>query len=112
MSLHEPARFFSLCPVSARQVGGVARDHCLKGGRYSGASGNQTVVAAIFELMCSIKRSTIICRRTHTLASKDLLTEICKRRLTGLTKLTRDEMRLAGYSEDTRRSGDVCQIVE
>jgi hypothetical protein len=38
---------------------------------------------------------------------KGLLAEACAR-LTGLTKLTRDEMRLAGYP-DSRPEIDVCR---
>jgi hypothetical protein len=37
---------------------------------------------------------------------KDLLTEVCAR-LAGVTKLTRDEMRLAGYSDSVPEI-DVC----
>ena len=46
---------------------------------------------------------------THlqTMSVKDLLAEACAR-LAGLTKLTRDEMRLAGYPDD-RPEIDVCQ---
>jgi WD40 repeat protein len=45
--------------------------------------------------------------RLQTMSVKLLLTQACAR-LTGLTKLTRDEMRLAGYS-DSMPEIDVCQ---
>jgi hypothetical protein len=32
--------------------------------------------------------------------TSDVITEVCARRLRGLTKLSRDEMRLAGYPDD------------
>jgi WD40 repeat protein len=43
----------------------------------------------------------------QTMSVGSLLAEVCAR-LTGLTKLTRDEMRLAGYSDDTAEI-DVCR---
>jgi WD40 repeat protein len=43
--------------------------------------------------------------------TKDLLVEVCTRRLRGLTKLGRDEMRLAGYP-DSRPEIDVCTGIE
>jgi len=46
-----------------------------------------------------------------TMATKGLITEACTRRLLGLTKLTRDEMRLAGYP-DTVPLIEVCVGVE
>jgi WD40 repeat protein len=42
----------------------------------------------------------------QTMSVKDLLTEVCAR-LAGVTKLTRDEMRSAGYP-DTMPEIDVC----
>jgi hypothetical protein len=46
---------------------------------------------------------------THlqTMSAKDLLVEACAR-LAGMTKLTRDEMRLASYP-DSMPEIDVCQ---
>jgi WD40 repeat protein len=44
--------------------------------------------------------------RLHTMSVKDLLLEACVR-LVGMRKLTRDEMRLAGYS-DSKPEIDVC----
>jgi hypothetical protein len=35
------------------------------------------------------------------MSTKDLVTEVCTRRLRRLTKLNRDEMRLAGYADST-----------
>jgi hypothetical protein len=43
--------------------------------------------------------------------TKDLVAEACTRRLRGLTKLTRDEMRLAGYP-DSKPEIDVCAGVQ
>jgi WD40 repeat protein len=43
----------------------------------------------------------------QTMSVKDLLEEACAR-LSGASKLTRDEMRLAGYS-DSMPEIDVCQ---
>jgi WD40 repeat protein len=45
--------------------------------------------------------------RVATMSTKALLVEACTRRLPGLSILTRDEMRLAGYSEETPQK-DVC----
>ena len=45
--------------------------------------------------------------RLQTMSAKDLLVEACAR-LAGVTKLTRDEMRLAGYP-DSMPEIDVCQ---
>jgi len=42
-----------------------------------------------------------------TMPAKELITEVCTRRLRGLTTLTRDEMRLAGYADDVPEI-DVC----
>jgi WD40 repeat protein len=42
-----------------------------------------------------------------TMATTDLIDEVCLRRLRGFTVLTRDEMRLAGYSDSTPEI-DVC----
>jgi WD40 repeat protein len=42
-----------------------------------------------------------------TIAAKNLVAEVCTRRLCGLATLTRDEMRLAGYADDTPAI-DVC----
>jgi len=49
--------------------------------------------------------------RFATMPTKDLLTEVCTRRLDGLTKFSRDEMRLAGYP-DSMPEIDVCAGVE
>ena len=46
----------------------------------------------------------------QTMAAEDLLAEACAR-LAGLTKLTRDEMRLAGYPESMAEI-DVCSTGE
>ena len=46
-----------------------------------------------------------------TMPSKDLVVEVCTRRLRGLTTLSRDEMRLAGYP-DTTPEIDVCAGIE
>jgi WD40 repeat protein len=45
--------------------------------------------------------------RLQTMSAKDLLAEACAR-LAGLTKLTRDEMRLGGYP-DSMPEIDVCR---
>ena len=45
--------------------------------------------------------------RLQTMSAKDLLAEACAR-LAGVTKLTRDEMRLAGYP-DSMPEIDVCK---
>jgi hypothetical protein len=42
---------------------------------------------------------------------KDLLVEACTRRLRGFSKLSREEMRLAGYPEGTPEI-DVCMGIE
>ena len=46
---------------------------------------------------------------THfeTMSTMDLIVEVCTRRLPGLTRLTREEMRLAGYPDD-KPEIDVC----
>jgi Tol biopolymer transport system component len=49
--------------------------------------------------------------RFATTSMRDLVVEVCMRRLRGLTKLNRDQMRLAGYS-DTTPEIDVCAGVE
>jgi WD40 repeat protein len=49
--------------------------------------------------------------RLTSLPVQDLVDEVCKRKLLGLTKLTSDEMRLAGYPESTTEI-DVCQGVD
>jgi WD40 repeat protein len=46
-----------------------------------------------------------------TMSTKDLVVEVCTRRLRGLTKLSRDEMRLAGYP-DSAPEIDVCAGIE
>jgi hypothetical protein len=46
-----------------------------------------------------------------TIPATNLISETCKRRLLGLTKLTRDEMRFAHYPDDTPEI-DVCAGVE
>jgi WD40 repeat protein len=45
--------------------------------------------------------------RFATMSAQDLVIEVCKRRLRGMTKMTRDEMRLAGYP-DTMAEIDVA----
>ena len=45
--------------------------------------------------------------RYATMPVAGLIEEVCQRRLLGLTTLTRDEMRLAGYPDDTAPI-DVC----
>jgi WD40 repeat protein len=49
--------------------------------------------------------------RFPKMSTTELLAEVCKRRLRALGTLTRDEMRLAGYSDDTPEI-DVCSGVE
>ena len=49
--------------------------------------------------------------RFATMPTNDLVAEACTRRLRGLTKLTRDEMHLAGYL-DSMPEIDVCAGVE
>jgi hypothetical protein len=46
-----------------------------------------------------------------TMPLRDLVAEVCLRRLRGRTTLTRDEMRLAGYPDDTTEI-DVCAGIE
>jgi WD40 repeat protein len=46
-----------------------------------------------------------------TMSTKGLMDEVCLRRLRGFTTLTRDEMRLAGYADDTPEI-DVCAGVD
>jgi WD40 repeat protein len=46
-----------------------------------------------------------------TMPTKDLLTEVCTRRLRGFGKLSRDEMRLAGYPDSTPEI-DACAGIE
>jgi tetratricopeptide (TPR) repeat protein len=46
-----------------------------------------------------------------TMSTKDLLIEVCTRRLRGLATLRRDEMRLAGYP-DSAAEIDVCKGIE
>jgi WD40 repeat protein len=43
-------------------------------------------------------------------STKDLLIEVCRRRLRGFATLSRDEMRLAGYPDSTPI--DVCEGIE
>jgi WD40 repeat protein len=43
--------------------------------------------------------------------TKDLVSEVCTWRLRGLTKLNRDEMRLAGYVDSTHEI-DVCANID
>jgi len=49
--------------------------------------------------------------RYATMSSKDLVAEACTRRLRGINRLSRDEMRLAGYPDSTPEI-DVCASVE
>ena len=42
-----------------------------------------------------------------TMSTNELVAEVCLRRLRGLTQLSRDEMRLAGYANDMPAI-DVC----
>jgi WD40 repeat protein len=46
-----------------------------------------------------------------TMSTKELIAEVCLRRLRGLTVLSRDEMRLAGYADNTPEI-DVCAGIE
>ena len=46
--------------------------------------------------------------RFATMSAQDLIAEVCTRRLRGMTKMTRDEMRLAGYP-DTMPEIDVAE---
>ena len=48
--------------------------------------------------------------RFATMSAQDLIIEVCTRRLRGMTKLNRDEMRLAGYP-DTLPEIDVAEGV-
>ena len=45
------------------------------------------------------------------MATKDLVVESCTRRLRGISTMTRDEMRLAGYADSVARI-DVCAGIE
>jgi hypothetical protein len=45
------------------------------------------------------------------MSTSDLVHEACTRRLRGQTKLNRDEMRLAGYPDNTPEIG-VCSGIE
>jgi WD40 repeat protein len=49
--------------------------------------------------------------RLATMSTQNLVVDVCKRRLRGRTTLSRDEMRLAGYSDDTPEI-DVCAGIE
>jgi WD40 repeat protein len=49
--------------------------------------------------------------RFATMSTKDLLVEVCTRRLRGLTTMSRDEMSLAGYANDVPEI-DVCAGIE
>jgi WD40 repeat protein len=49
--------------------------------------------------------------RFATMPTEALIAEACTRRLGRLTRLTRDEMRLAGYPDD-KPEIDVCEGVE
>ncbi len=49
--------------------------------------------------------------RVATMSAQHLVAEVCLRRLRGLTTLTRDEMRLAGYADDAPPI-DVCAGVD
>jgi WD40 repeat protein len=55
----------------------------------------------------SDKTTRIWAARFATVTTEDLLVEVCTRRLRGITKLSRDEMRLAGYDDETPEI-DVC----
>jgi hypothetical protein len=46
-----------------------------------------------------------------TMSTKALLVETCSRRLLGISKLSRDDMRLLGY-EDATPEIDVCESVQ
>jgi WD40 repeat protein len=56
-------------------------------------------------------RARIWNARFLTMSTKELLMEVCTWRLRGLTTLSRDEMRLAGYPDNTPEI-DVCAGVE
>jgi hypothetical protein len=45
------------------------------------------------------------------MSTKDLLIEVCTRRLRGVATLSREEMRLAGYADSTPKI-DVCKGIE
>ena len=49
--------------------------------------------------------------RFATMSTKDLLIEVCTRRLKGLTTLTREEKRLAGYPDSVAEI-DVCEGIQ
>ena len=49
--------------------------------------------------------------RFATMPTEDLITEVCRRPLRGLTKLTRDETGLAGYPDEMPEI-DACAGVE
>jgi WD40 repeat protein len=69
------------------------------------SSGSRIVTAS------SDKTARIWEIRFDTMSTKDLLVEACTRRLRGLGRLSRDEMRLAGYADDTPEI-DVCAGIE
>jgi WD40 repeat protein len=46
-----------------------------------------------------------------TMSTKDLLIEVCTRRLRGFATLSRDEMRVAGHRDSTPEM-DVCKGIE
>jgi hypothetical protein len=50
-------------------------------------------------------------RKIRNYAAKRSRRKVCLRRLRGRTTLTRDEMRLAGYPDDTTEI-DVCAGIE
>ena len=49
--------------------------------------------------------------RFATMSTKDLVREVCTRRLRGFATLRREEMRLAGYKDSTPEI-DVCKGIE
>jgi WD40 repeat protein len=76
----------------------------LRGNRFAAFSPDGTRI---------VTASNIRDMRFATMSTKDLVTEVCTRRLhnLGITKLDRDEMRMAGFPDD-RPEIDVCAGVE
>ena len=70
------------------------------------SSDGTRVVTAASDRMAHIWDSQIV-----TMSARDLIAEVCLRRLRGYSKLKRDEMRLAGYSDDTPEI-DACFEIE